>query len=341
MTSRALILGGLGEASDPVSRWTEAQILAVKGAMWTCRGDELNLPYGPRPGQASNILNISQAYLYNEPDGGPQQAEAAIKKYAARGYTHCDVGPLPMGEGGYHGQYPDVFDFRKDPDKYLDFIRLLRKHSICPVFFAKPDNWSVADLDNRGLTSIYSAPAFQSLMPWVIDRGWEPSQDDSNRTWVEGFEWGHKVFPHAFHGIHMVCDSDAAGNNDDFTPGSPGYIGFAQSWINLAPFLHGWFVQNCGYVNGGSAVPTPEFVRNFTSQFNHAAGSGSLIDRFAHGYAGWPTFSAFGPDKRILVFAAEFAAFADYWYDWPEEEARKLGDAALAAGADGVLDGCH
>jgi hypothetical protein len=336
-TSQQLILSSGGPPPgpphvDPAS-WTWQQLAAIRGAMWTARA---NLPMGPRPNQDSNILNIGGVAAYLNAGIDPDRVFAP---YVARGYTHADVGPLPMGEGGYHRQYPDTVDYRQNPDAFCDILQMYWDRGIAPVWFAKPDNWTVADLDNRGLTSIYSSPRFRKLVRIVVDRGWEPSQDDSNRTYVEGYEWGWRVFPDALHCIHMTADFDAPGNNEDLTPGQPGYIGNAGCWYNVVPYLHLWLVQNYGYIGGGDQIPTPTFIRNFGDQFD-ADVRGSLANRFERGYAGWPTFSAWGQGVGLKCIAGEFAATADYHWNWPEEEARKLGDIAMARGAWGSLDGC-
>ena len=56
-------------------------------------------------------------------------------------------------------------------------------------------------------------------------------------------------------------------------------------------------------------------------------------------YAGWPTGSAFGPNVPMKRYAGEYAAFAQYWKNWPEHESQESGDTAMAAGANGYLDG--
>ncbi len=42
----------------------------------------------------------------------------------------------------------------------------------------------------------------------------------------------------------------------------------------------------------------------------------------------------------IATVAGEYAAFGDYWKNFPESESRRLGQLAIAAGAIGAFDGC-
>jgi hypothetical protein len=150
-------------------------------------------------------------------------------------------------------------------------------------------------------------------------------------------QWAREVLPDALVGIHMVADQDApTGGNDYLIPGWTN----GTAWQAVAPYTHLWLVQNAGYVNGGTPVPSPDFVRNFTEQFNPMV-RGSLAFRFASGYAGWPTNSAFGPGVPLKLIAGEYASFQDFWANWPESEAQKLGDGAIQSGAVGAFDGCR
>jgi hypothetical protein len=53
------------------------------------------------------------------------------------------------------------------------------------------------------------------------------------------------------------------------------------------------------------------------------------MDRFTWGYAGWPTSSAWGSGQRLRVYAAEYAAFANFWWDWDERFARQRQKMAM------------
>lgn len=124
---------------------------------------------------------------------------------------------------------------------------------------------------------------------------------------------------------HTPCDLDA--QNDDVVLGPNGN---AVSWQRVAPFIHGWLMQVCGYVDRGLDA---EFQREWPKAVQRA------VNGFRGGIGGWPTGSAFGPDRPVLVYAAEYASFRSYWSNAPESEAIMIGDVAMRAGAAGYLDG--
>lgn len=319
-----------------IPRWSEDELLDIKGAMWTCRA---NVNYGPRPDTDTNCFSLNNLIGYSVPD-----QEKIINAYLERDYTHYALGPIPRGTGiSYYGLFPDPIDCLKNPTPFLDMIEKLWKLGLCPIYFAKPDNWTIDDLDREGYTALYKTRRFQDLVKLIVPNGWEPSMDTSNSDWVKHLQWGKDTFPNAYHFIHMFGDFDAPGNNDDLTPNQPNFIGAPECWNRVAPYLHGWLVQNNGYSLSANSSrnqndpPTPEFIKNFTFQFSDERGS--LMDRFKNAYAGWPTLSEFGANTPIRVYAGEYAAYIDFWMDAPEKYSIMLGDKALSAGADGYLDG--
>ena len=300
------------------------ELAAIRGAMWTAR---YPMRTGPRPAEATNILALSA--IAGEP---ADVRAAAFRAYTSRGYTHGVVGAWqPTPYSPYHRVYPQQ---NLSFDQYLDLLQQFWDHGIKPVVFIKPDGWSCQQLES--LTTFYSQPRAQRLVRIAVPGGWEPNKNTPTAEWVCWLQWGRRVLPNALSLIHMEADVDAPGNAEDQKA-----LGNAGIWTRVAPLVHGYLVQNAGYVYGGSEEPSAEFVKNFTDQFrlNPKPGRGSLMDRFAWGYANWPTSSAWGPGKRIRVYAGEYAAFANFWSDWDERYARQLGDAAIAAGADGYLDG--
>jgi hypothetical protein len=297
---------------DPGSVSLE-QLAAIRGAMWTARHP---MRAGPRPGQPSNILALT-AIAGEPPDG----RAAAFKAYTGRGYTHGVIGAWqPEGFSPYHDVYPKQ---RPTFDQYLDLLQEFWDHGVMPVVFIKPDGWSCAQLES--LTPFYQQPRAQKLVRIEVPGGWEPNKATTPAEWECWMKWGRRVLPNALNLVHMEADPS----------------GMIDVWKTIAPSVHGYLVQNAGYVHGGSEQPSAEFIKNFTEQFrlNPKPGKGSLLDRFTWGYAGWPTSSAWGEGKRIRVYAAEYAAYGNFWWDWDEKYARQLGDAAMAAGADGYLDG--
>lgn len=319
-----LLASGSGSSHVDPSQIPLETLAKIRGSMWTAR---LNLPFGPRPNQDSNIIATDFMSCYS----GTDKARI-VEALKGRGYTHVVMGPV-VDSDGYHGCYPPR-DWSDAFDEWLDLMQYFWDHGLAPVVFIKPDNWTAADLET--LTPLFQSVRAQRLIRICVPGGWEPSEDTSNAEWVRWVSWGARVLPNALRLIHMAADFDAPGNNDDFTQSSPLYIGMAEAWHRVVPYLHGYLVQNGGYATSGDEVPTYDFVLNFQAQFNMPRG---LTDRFQNGYAGWPTYSAWG-EKPLLVYAGEFAAYGDFWQNFDEHYARLLGDIALASGAAGSLDGC-
>lgn len=325
-----------------------ATLAQWRGAMWTAR---LNLPWGPRPNQDDNCICIDYFECFTPSD--QDRILAAYGPASVRKYNVCPLGPLV--DPGYHDQLPST-DWRGDRfPVYLDAAAKLEAAGIGVVHFLRPDRgvlgleWTVDDLD-RELTPLFRTPRAQSLMRRVI-LGWEPGPKYfyDNAWWVAMCQWMARTFPRALRGIHMVSDCDAPVGGDDDKKG----LSNGQGWANVAPYIHIWPVQNAGYTDSASEVPTAEFVRNFTDQFNPAV-RGSFYDRFKTGgpSGDWPTTSAWStlpprewpivggqPVQGILALPGEYAAFADYWQNFAERYAQQLGTAALAAGAYGFFDG--
>ncbi len=313
----------------------------IRGSMWTAR---LNLPYGPRPGKDSNILPMDFYELYSVEDRARMLAA-----YKQRGYTHAVTGPLTGGDG-YHGQFPDPFISRlptmAEFDGYLDRMQEWWDAGIAPVHFMKPDNWTLEQV--AALEPFYLQPRAQRLLRIVVPPGWEPTRYGwSAATWAEFLKWGRRIFPNALILAHSVTDVDAL-TGDDERHHDTG-MGNDKAWHITAPHMHGWLVQLGGYVEmkdsaghdmdrNSSEFPAglATFRANMAEYFGGRTGLGA---RFRQGYAGWPTGSLWGPSTPLKIYAAEYAAYIDYWQDWPEDEARDLGDLAIASTVDGYLDG--
>lgn len=306
---------------DP-SKWTRGQVLAVRGALFTAR---YPLPWGPRPNDLSNSLNIGEVFNY----ANQRDRTKAFTAYTDRGYTHAPMGAWnPEAQGGYHDMYP----FRKLTfDQYLDEIQELADHGIKAAHFLKPDDWSVDDAITW-LLPLYRQPRARKLLRLVGPFGWEPSIGTANADYVRMFEAVARAMPEAYLFLHMVADFDAPGNNDDLTPGLPTYIGNAGCWWNLAAAgLDAYLAQVGGYWRDQSEVPTVGFVNALA---NHCR---DQHNRFYHGAAGWPTHNNKGQQIRYVL--AEYASYPDFHENWPEMYARDLGDLAMANEADGYFDG--
>ncbi len=308
------------------------EVLAqIRGAMWTAR---LSLPYGPRPGQDDNCICGDYFECFTAED--QDRILANYGPRSARAYNTMPMGP--MVDAGYHDQLPAV-DWRGNPDPYLDAAAKAERAGVRINHFLRPDRgcagleWTVDDL-NRELGPIFRSAKAQSIMR-IVTLGWEPGPKYfyDNAWWVEMLAWQAETFPNALRLLHMVGDCDApVGAADNGKP-------FGQMWGNVAPYIHGWLVQNNGYALSGQPLATPDFEHEFLMQFDQTNPK-SLVRRFRDGFDGWPTFSAWG-DSPILVYAGEFAAYNDYWNNAPESESVRLGAMALAVGAAGYFDGGH
>jgi hypothetical protein len=323
-----------GDHVDP-TRFSLEQLARVRGAMWSAR---LDLPLGPRPGRADNILAMDYYEHFGESD-----RRRMIDAYKARGYTHAVTGPL-VDLWGYHGLYPR-FDIREDPGRmewYLDAMQEWWDAGIVPVHFVHPDGWSLDDM--RQLIPLYQSERAQRLLRVVVWTGWEPVKYEwTNAYWVKFLEQARDVFPDAVRLVHTVNDTDALTGGDD----DKNLLGGnATAWQRTAPLLHGWLVQTAGAYNPIGDRNDPrwagqfeQFKWDFRNLFDPKAGRASLKGRFVYGTAGWPTSSAWGEGQALKVYSAENVSFPEFWSNWPESISQDLGDIAMAAGADGYLDG--
>lgn len=315
--STAAIAAASGNGLTP---WTPQRLRAIRGAIWPTRGP---VAFGPRPGQPDNIIDTGcEAYSTSD----LAIARAAID---ARGYTHVQMGAFV--DGGYHGQYPPV-DFRTDPEATLRQIEAWWACGKAVVAFLGPDGWTTDQMQK--LEPIFTQPRWQAALPMIVPMGWEPSKDTPNAEFVARYEWAKRVLPNALQYIHLCADFDAPGNNDDLTPNQPRYLGMAECWNRVVPYLTGYLIQNGPYECFPAENPT--LATNFGNQFR-ADVRGSLRDRFVNGYAGFPTTCANGGPLDLI--AAEQTSYAGYWQNLPEDASRLWGDVAMVAGADGAFDG--
>lgn len=280
--------------------------------MWTAR---LDVAYGPRPGASDNILALEYIYVYPR-----DEQQRMIEAYKARGYTHCCIGPI--NAQSYHGQYPDV-SFENNFDGYLDVLQMLWDNGLIPINFIKGDGWSSGDLEAH--EGLFASPRAQRLMRVVVPCGWEPDRITHSSKYRQWLTWGARVFPNALRLLHMVPDHDAPGSSAEGADN-------AVLWAGVVDSIHGWLVQSAAFEH-----PTTQFDE-WRDSYDVSV-SGSYPDRFHHGYAGWPTHSAWGEDVPLCIYAGEYAAYWCYWDNRPESEAVSWGDAAIEVGADGYLDG--
>jgi hypothetical protein len=319
-------------SSTQARSWTLEQLLNIRGSMWTAR---LDIPFGPRPNQDSNILAMDYYEFYDNPT-----RKRMLDKYVGElKLTHAVTGPL-VDPGGYHGLYPtsprvpSVSEF----NRYLDYMEEWHERNLIPVHFVHPDGWSLEDMEQ--LVPLYKTERARKLLPVKVWTGWEPwKYEISNSQWNQFFIQGREVDPDGVQLLHTVADTDAPVGNGDSRPNG-------EYWCESAKYLDGWLIQNAGYFDPISDRNDPRwqrqfaaFLRNFPAQFDINS-TGSIMQRFHNGYAGWPTYSYRG-QKPLKVYAGEYGAFPNFWYNYPEQEAKDLGTLALRAGADGVLDGVN
>lgn len=313
--SSYFFFGDQNQHIDP-SKFTLEELADIKCSIWTARS---KIPYGPRPNQNDNILAMDFIDLYDY-----TVQTQMIEDYKSRGYTHCAQGPF-NGQG-YHGQYPDI-DYTNHFDDWLDVQQMLWDSGLIPIVFIHPDGWSLEQMNTYD--SILSRQRAQKLIRVVVYTGWEPTRYDwTNAYWVEWLQKAKSLFPKALRLVHTVSDTDALTGGEDYK--IPGFTN-GTAWINTVPYIHGWLIQIGGYLG----MPTPD-ANAFKEQMQDYVRD--LYRRFHNGYAGWPTNSAWG-NKSLKLYMFEYAAYNDYWLNWPENEARKLGYFAMEAGADGYGDG--
>lgn len=314
-----------------------AELAKIRGAMWPSATDcpGLLLPFGPRPNQQDNIIATDFLSGYS-----PDQQLAIVNCLTAQGYTHAVIGPI-VDSDGYHGQFTPR-DWRQNFDAFLDVAQFLYDHGLIPVIFIHPDGWSFEQ--TQELTHLFLSERAQRLMRIVVPTGWEPAKYEwSSCTWASYVTWARATWPNALVMIHTVSDVDApAGTdalcNDDDHKWNPD--GNAGAWRRVAPFIHGWLIQNGPYYSAPAA--DPNLARNFAAQFK-VDGDGAALHSVAWhfaGNAGWPTNSAWG-NSPVLLYNAESTAYSGYWNNLPEASRRAWGKLAIASGAAGCLDGCN
>lgn len=338
-------VGGAGSGAGRAPEdYSFEELARVMGSMFTARGP---VPFGKRPFQEDNVISFPGGVLheYEEPT-----FRMCIDRYQRRHYTHAPVGAFV--QGSYHDQNPahDMTTFLRDHDKIADRLQMMWDGGIIPVAFLAPDNWTLDQM--REFEPIFRTPRWQRLIRVAVPKGYEFSQDDSIDNVCSFFDWTADVFPQAIRCLHMVSNCDAPGNNADyerFNPTNPATgkqegSGWGPIWQLIAPKMHVWLIQN-GPIGGGDSFSQypqddPVNFRNFCEQFRDDVHA-SLAQRFHHGYAGFPTGSAWGPNISVKLVAAEYFSYRCWHDNAPEEAAMQWGDGALANGADGVFDGAH
>lgn len=307
-----------------------SELAQIGGSMWTAR---MSLPYGPRPNQDSNIIPFVFYDLYDA-----ATRARMIEAYKARpNYNTTVTGPV-TGNDCYHGLYPCKawhLPNQAEWDAYLDSLQEQWDAHLTPCYFARPDDGAQGSALMDALDALYRQPRAQKLIRCVVYPGWEPSGDKygwPNSAYVYWVKRGAEVFPNALRVLHTVSDLDApTGQNDDQT--FPPNQGNAISWRNVAPYIHVWFDQLGGYIDGKAEVPSATFLDELRKH----------VDRVRRGFhdgaGGWPTSSAWGANRPLLHCIAEDAAYGDFWWNWAEKYSIQIGDAAMAAGADCFLDG--
>lgn len=297
---------------DP-SAWTLGDLARIRGAMWTAKA---SWPIGPEANRANIIATVFLSN-YDSPT-----RRRMLEDLRLRGYTHVVLGPV-VDSDGYHGIWAPT-DWRTQWDRFLDLHQECWDAGLAPITFIRPDGWTLEQ--TQALTPFLEQRRAQQLLRIVVPTGWEPTKHGwSSQTWSAFARWARETLPNALVFIHTVADTDAPVGTDE--RGDDNGHPNAEGWARVVPYIHGWLVQTGAFEHGDVG---------FTDWQTYW---GDLRRRFQHGYAGWPTGSAWGPQTPILVIAAEYASYWVFWHGRSEEEARIWGDAAMAAGADGYLDG--
>lgn len=307
------------------------QLARFRGALFTARAP---LARGPRPGQPSNVIATAFADQWSE-----QEWQIAVQALRQRGYTHVAVGPMVSDGDCYHGLYSGCNTELSEAarDRFLDMVQRWWDAGFAPIYRHKPDGWETpdhaADLDR--LDQLLSTPRAQRLLRIVTYPGWEPMGSRygwNNATYVQMLARGARVFPTALRTLHVACDIEVpvGGDTEDRALVTP--EGFAQAWRNILPYFHVYEMQVCGYVDGGSDVPTQEFLTNLqwvTRNQPPRTKPGGM----------WFGPTAWGPNKGLVWSLSEYASYPDFWWDYREDHARQIGDFAVQNGADVYMDG--
>jgi type VI secretion system secreted protein VgrG len=323
---------GSGEDVDP-SGISLRTLARIRGAMWTVPGP---WPYGPRPGAPNNITALE--YIYSYP---PDIQQQMIDTYKSHGYTHCCIGPI--NAQSYHGMYPDQNFEGANFDKFLDVLQMFWNNGLIPIVFMHPDNGTFNQTVAMYDPIIRGNPRAQKLMRVVVPTGWEPTRYGwSSNTWAKYCQWAHELLPNALILIHTVIDVDAPVGVDENGDDNKNPGGNADGWKRVVPHIHGWLVQVAAFAEpnkkgGDSRFPDRTNFENFQMLFS-PKDEKSYWSRFHRGYAGWPTNSLWG-NEPIKIYAGEYCSYWVFWHGRTYEEGVKWGDAAIAAGADGYLDG--
>ena len=342
-----VVLPALTSSHVNPMQFSQQQLSRIRGAMWTVPGP---WRFGPRPGQPNNITAMVSLPIYGDPlkpfDLNDEQ-KAMIARYKSFGYTHCVFGP--PAPGSYHGQYPDNLDYTTSPemfDIWLDWVQTFWDNGLAPIVFLHEDNTNFDQFFAKYDPLIRNNEKAKRLLRIVVPSGWEPTRYDwSSKTWARYCQWAREVLPDSLVFIHTVADVDApvgtdALFNDDDPRQNP--EGNAGGWARVTPYIHGWLVQTAAFEDpNGHGDPNNPSKTNFDNWKDLWAKNvrGSYYDRFHNGYAGWPRGSAWGPNVPILIIAAEYCSYWVYWQNRSYEEGCTWGDAAMAVGVDGYLDG--
>ena len=302
------------------------ELARIRGAMWTQR---LAIPFGPRPGQANNVLAMDYYQHYSAADR--KRMIDATKK---AGYTHAVTGPI-IDPGGYHGHYPSQTIINQQIwDTYLDAMEEWHLAGLTPIHFVHPDGWSLEQ--TRELLPFYRQPRARRLLPILVPAGWEPTQYGwSSQTWALFGDLGSEMNPDALILLHTCADTDAPVGTDE--RGDDNGRPNAEGWHRVAPHFHGWLIQLGGFVfDADRMLPShlAEWRANLAYYFT------DMRRRFHEpAYRGWPNYSKWGSNSPLLIYNSEDASYA-YWHDGAltEDIAQGFGDLSMANGADGYLD---
>jgi hypothetical protein len=307
---------------DPPKPWetvTDAQLRTFRGAISTTL---LDLPCGPRPNAADNILFTAE---FGSSCFDQVAREKMIAAYRARSYTHWAIGPIESH--GYSGQFPEQ-DWTANADGFADRLEQLWRAGQIPVVFLMPDTGFCADgqsidwpcVESR-LTPIYSSPRFQALARVVV-LAWEANY--SNADYTKGVEWMARVFPHARRYLHFESGHAAPCRGDELAESGGPIANEGACWKPVASHIHGFLAQNT-WTFGGENI---EAGRTAKQQFLY-----NLWDmgrRLVTCETGWPCVGADGKPLDVVNF--EYGSYYVYRFGLRYvPQAMEWGDAGLTA----------
>jgi len=250
-------------------------------------GRGLNIPWGARPGTATQCIFLDEIDNFSEED---------LAKVMAL-YPWRDLPAGGIIQPGYNGFYPDT-NWIGRADEYAAVLWRIRAYGKRFVYHPLPDrfpywlgprdgwDWKLV---KRDLEPVFTHPGVQA----AIDRAagfWEPPPNTRNQVYVDAVKWQADIFPQAWRTIHMSPNHNAPcdGDPDAVPPDVPD----GPAWRNVAPYVHGFLYQ--------SSMMDERREDQFLFDVDY------VQEHFDRGINDWPTHGADG--RQLVAVGYEYAS---------------------------------